>query len=942
MGVYELESRSKLSKALERVRVLLDATKSPKLASDVHHRYQDKYTLVETFTNTAAVSQLNALAEIGLTREQLAQLQQWAKTSVVSLKFEAEETCKFDREETREEEDPRKHVEEVSVGGVVQAAFTSKVVNKITEYYWKFEGKYQLLALRGVGAEPADRVCLREFSGRGELKTGNKSNPPRPEVAPKISELVDMSWLLHAIGASGTSPGFKVDRSSDKCRTPRRNPDVEKALEHFMRVGRWVSSIVSYLGNLMTIEPGVAAKLDFTTISADSVFCPVLPLMIEDNKDSAEETRGALEQPSSSSQAPSTLACVAGPTSPEDSLLLPVGDTNCLLGEEARTLKEKCNEISQVFPDAGLACSKTAVFMIALQHCGRMCTAWSEAVDYVEDMLRKQLAAAIGKEVWPADFASYMSFHNRKLFKQEYAPAPFCFAVRRSKNHSPEGTVSIEELAVGAGGDSNIEQPIVTIVAKSNAEHLMTLPISASTNVAFGGDRYLHAYLSHQFEHQAGAKLSLISKARQFSSMLVIIGRVASISSFDPKYAAIIQNKDELTIPLELSTIPTPKEFKDAIESLSPEQQAFAKAFRSMQLESTLFGVLVVQIKPQMEKVLNLAEDSLTKEIKLTQDLMQLFVKYQIPTDLLSFDGTAEGADGIEIVDPSAGDRLQAVKSHVKAMLEMIEQEKNEEVEQRKQEHLYEDPFAGKAAPPPSKGPSPPGIFKGGAKGKGGVGGGGGGGCGGMCFGMAAGAPVMKNAARCRPAAAPPQQPRQQVQQQQQQQQPLQRQPTPSRQHDETQLAGTRDYTQVPKQMDEQFEKLDRDSALRPTIIDPSKTWTKTSQKALLASPSTSVLRASEQKAEKDAAFDLLDALTKSGALPLTHASLHIVIAATHCFDRSVTETIVQDNQNPIDKVERSSLILASTIHQQPAAALINDAHHSRVSAASPQLFLTD
>merc|ERR1712003_443391 len=104
--------------------------------------------------------------------------------------------------------------------------------------------------------------------------------------------------------------------------------------------------------------------------------------------------------------------------------------------------------------------------------------------------------------------------------------------------------------------------------------------------------------------------------------------------------AAIVQNKDELTIPLSLSTIPTPKEFKDAIESLSPEQQAFAKAFRSMQLESTLFGILVVQIKPQLERVLNLADDSLTKEIKLTQELMQLFIKYQIPSDLLSFDAT--------------------------------------------------------------------------------------------------------------------------------------------------------------------------------------------------------------------------------------------------------------------------------------------------------------
>merc|ERR1719401_1377829 len=122
--------------------------------------------------------------------------------------------------------------------------------------------------------------------------------------------------------------------------------------------------------------------------------------------------------------------------------------------------------------------------------------------------------------------------------------------------------------------------------------------------------------------------------------MLVLVGRIASASCFEPKHAAIIQNRDELTIPLELCAIPTPKEFKDAIESLSPQMQAFAKAFRSMQLEGTLFGVLVIQVKPQLEKVLNLAEDSLTKEIKLTQDLMQLFIKYQITSDLLSFDAS--------------------------------------------------------------------------------------------------------------------------------------------------------------------------------------------------------------------------------------------------------------------------------------------------------------
>ncbi len=34
---------------------------------------------------------------------------------------------------------------------------------------------------------------------------------------------------------------------------------------------------------------------------------------------------------------------------------------------------------------------------------------------------------------------------------------------------------------------------------------------------------------------------------------------------------------------------------------------------------STLFGVCVLQIKPQLEKLLNLPNDALTKEIALTQ-----------------------------------------------------------------------------------------------------------------------------------------------------------------------------------------------------------------------------------------------------------------------------------------------------------------------------------
>ena len=46
-------------------------------------------------------------------------------------------------------------------------------------------------------------------------------------------------------------------------------------------------------------------------------------------------------------------------------------------------------------------------------------------------------------------------------------------------------------------------------------------------------------------------------------------------------------------------------------------------------------------------------------------------------------------------------------------------------------------------------------------------------------------------------------------------------------------------------------------------------------------------LTATELNDAKQATFELLDALTKSGALVMESASLHVVIAATHCFDKS-------------------------------------------------------
>jgi hypothetical protein len=146
-------------------------------------------------------------------------------------------------------------------------------------------------------------------------------------------------------------------------------------------------------------------------------------------------------------------------------------------------------------------------------------------------------------------------------------------------------------------------------------------------------------------------------------------------------------------------------------------------------------------------------------------------------------------------------------------------------------------------------------------------------------------------------------------------------------------VAGGVDYSTIPSELDGRLEVEDPEGALRPTIVNASHEWKKSEsesrlvvsflilifrlgeQKSLLSPMAEAPLDVAGQKAEKDRCFDLLDALTRSGGLSMEGAMLHLVVASTHCFDKSLMDTLVQDNVNPIEKVEQSSLIVASVIH---------------------------
>ena len=341
-------------------------------------------------------------------------------------------------------------------------------------------------------------------------------------------------------------------------------------------------------------------------------------------------------------------------------VLLPE-EVSLLLEEEKSGLRMVKGKLEKAIPTASLGVvSSLEVYITCLmKHLEAVANAYIHGADYIEQLMREQLVSAIGKVLSPADFSAYMKHHQRQIYAEEYLPSPFCHAVRRSSQHGPEGFLSIENEVTGG-----IKEPVETLNRELQGQE-MEFPLTAATKIKFGGTRRLHALLRHDFAGSGPSRMTLHAQARQFSSYIVMVGRITGAKQFEPTYGTIVKNKDDLEIPLDLEMIPTPQAFKAAISSLSPQQQDFAKAFRGLQLESTLFGVLVIQIKPLLERVLNLPSDSLTKEIKLSQDLMDLFVKYQIPSDLLAYDTTRD-QDQDQDQDPS--EKIQAVKGHVKVL----------------------------------------------------------------------------------------------------------------------------------------------------------------------------------------------------------------------------------------------------------------------------------
>jgi len=506
----EYRFKQQIDAALTSIRRILDNTRNPEQPSDVSHAYDDKYTLVELMTNTALAAQSYVLEELGVNAAALKQMREWGKTRTVTLRFSAEQRCAFDREVKREVESATKHVTETTLFG----NFKSGTVTTVIEYFWKFDADWELSVYAGTNVE--DKIVLASRSASHEIMTSAKETP-RKKVHVEAPVEVSLAWYLSQLDADGKF-AFRIDRSAKSCHTPRRNADVDRALPAFNALYNFNNQVRNYFtGNLFPVQTGHGLDLNALN-TAETVFVPVVPLFEKGRRaETKEGERGA------------AIAHGPKPGTP----LLTLNDLALFLTEQKRSLGEKYEQLTSTFPNKGLISAKEAKLVVVLIHGQKVAQHHLDVVSYVEDMLRKQLIAAIGKEVGPADFSEYMRFHQRKLFKQEFQPKGFCYAIRRPE-HYPEGTLSIE-----AKDSSAMAQPIETCVNSSKATKPMFFAINAATNISFLGDRHLHASVLHQFSGQGAPHMSLVARARQFSSFIMLVGSIQTGGEFKPTYGTI-------------------------------------------------------------------------------------------------------------------------------------------------------------------------------------------------------------------------------------------------------------------------------------------------------------------------------------------------------------------------------------------------------------------
>lgn len=281
---------TKVEKALESVRMILDTTRHPRLAhEDEQHTYEDKFCLAEFLVNTGIAAQMNAFERIGLDGDMLIQVLQWVPRAedekgslpprypVITLRFEVEDFCSFVKERLVDLPAPvERSVETVSttapstVTSMGSSAYfgaapkqstetvRTTVTTKVREHHWKVGIRYRFIIFRGIDPEQSsasplellNRATSTVLITSGGTTGGTQPIHPIPErtIHPPID--VDLGWFFNNISPTEQICRFAIERNTvsanEVCKTPRRNPNVESAIKLERNLAHWTKRVLAF------------------------------------------------------------------------------------------------------------------------------------------------------------------------------------------------------------------------------------------------------------------------------------------------------------------------------------------------------------------------------------------------------------------------------------------------------------------------------------------------------------------------------------------------------------------------------------------------------------------------------------------------------------------------------------------------------------------------
>eukprot|EP01060_Flectonema_neradi_P005895 TRINITY_DN13954_c0_g1_i1.p1 TRINITY_DN13954_c0_g1~~TRINITY_DN13954_c0_g1_i1.p1 ORF type:complete len:903 (+),score=185.96 TRINITY_DN13954_c0_g1_i1:83-2791(+) len=879
------------------VEKVLDTNREVVRCTDVHHKYDDKFAMAEFMGSGGIGAACIWLHHLGVTDSELEDLAAEAREGDILLTYTEESSCVFINKETKTIADPRRRQTKIRGLGPL-LSFTEKTTTEVTEYYWDYVTTSKLTIQSKNITKRINEIC-----GKAKLTT-RADVSPKPAGRARDPISVNLRWLFSQLGDSNTV-SFTINRSAETCKTPRRNPEINSEYQFFEKLCAWSSDVrASLQSSAFTVQE--TDQDHATACSTQMLFVPVIPLLVtkEDTEDEHAVPQIEDQQKHVDPEADVNPNTDDAPEKDKKTKIVSLfkvdsaskftfsGEDLALFVEaQSERLTTKKADIIKMIESHTLITPELCTFNMLLNHCTDICNGFCDGIGYLEEQLRKQLIDSLGKEVTPAEFTEYMDYHNRKLFKEGCDPSLFVYPVQRPGFY-PEGLISItrppaapavEEKSTDSSkkADKPISQPLYTLHNQLDTEMDFELPIDATVTAKFTCKPHLHGHIEHCFSSGSNSKatgLTIEATSRQFSGYVMLLGSLSEDNSFDTKLALVVRDKDCFDIELLTKSISGSSDGGLNMKSLSPDQQRFAHAYREMLLKTSLFAVLVVQIKPQLEMVLNLPNESLTKEISLSKTILKLITESDIGVDMFAYQDEGSETDG----DGDDGDRVALVKKNVEKIEGALQRLKAQATNNSIQQAQYDKVVGNIIATCPlriacqegqQQSPPPPSVQSSG------------------------GAEVAVS-------------------------------------ESDTSLAH------LPVILNKKFESVPELSLQSSSMSCGSKITQRTCKGQLLTKETTNSLTSSQLTPLHQQALSLLDGLTKGGAIPLQAVDLHVIASVTHHFDKSLLNIVIQDNVNPVEKVEQSTLLVASAIHNKPPSELINSDQLPRIKEFNPNALI--